>query len=205
LRRSKEEAEATRERILDAAEQHFASQSIAKTRMEDIAKTAGVTRGAIYWHFKNKEELLGALNQRLIMPMESAMNGLLENNPDDIDAEKIQQAILSSLQHIAESKSAEQVSRVMIRYALCGESEILRERIIRNREGNIDRLKRLVEIGKRRGFICPALPDFQTAVHIHTHIMGIIHQLLSAPQAYPNGAADIKFSLNCLFSGLEPR
>ena len=56
MRRSKAEAEATRESLLTAAEQLFAEQGIGSTRLSDVASAAGVTRGAIYWHFKNKDD-----------------------------------------------------------------------------------------------------------------------------------------------------
>jgi TetR/AcrR family acrAB operon transcriptional repressor len=53
-RRTKEEAAATRESILDAAEQLFVKQGVSRTTLQHIATAAGVTRGAIYWHFNDK-------------------------------------------------------------------------------------------------------------------------------------------------------
>jgi len=52
MRRTKEEAEVTREKLLDAALKVFSEKGYATTTLDDIAKEAGVTRGAIYWHFK---------------------------------------------------------------------------------------------------------------------------------------------------------
>jgi len=61
MRRTKEDALLTREEILTAALQAFSQQGYSATRLEDIAHTAGVTRGAIYHHFGSKEELYIAL------------------------------------------------------------------------------------------------------------------------------------------------
>ena len=56
-----EEAQKTKQSILAAANQVFISKGYAKTSLSDIARVAHVTRGAIYWHFENKGELLAAL------------------------------------------------------------------------------------------------------------------------------------------------
>jgi TetR/AcrR family acrAB operon transcriptional repressor len=57
MRRTKEEAEATRQSILNTALIEFADKGYSATKLQDIALKAGVTRGAIYWHFENKADL----------------------------------------------------------------------------------------------------------------------------------------------------
>ena len=71
VRRTKEEALITRDRILDAAEQTFSVRGVSRTSLGDIAVAAGVTRGAIYWHFKDKSELFCAMIGRVTLPMEA--------------------------------------------------------------------------------------------------------------------------------------
>ena len=61
VRRTKEEANATRTSILDAAERVFHEKGVAHASLEDIAAAAEVTRGAIYWHFHSKAELYNTL------------------------------------------------------------------------------------------------------------------------------------------------
>ena len=72
-RRTKEEALETRTRILDAAERVFYDRGVARASLEDIAASAKVTRGAIYWHFKDKAELFDAMMQRVVMPAEDML------------------------------------------------------------------------------------------------------------------------------------
>ena len=60
-RRTKAEAEATRRRLLEVAERIFHAKGVATTSLEEIASEAGVTRGAVYWHFANKADLFMAL------------------------------------------------------------------------------------------------------------------------------------------------
>ena len=70
VRRTKEDAQETRNRILDAAVEVFNRQGVAQTSLNDIAAEAGVTRGAIYWHFANKVALFDAMINRLICPLQ---------------------------------------------------------------------------------------------------------------------------------------
>lgn len=61
MRRTKEEALATRESLLNAALLVFRQKGYIATTLDDIASVAGTTRGAIHWHFGNKAELLNVL------------------------------------------------------------------------------------------------------------------------------------------------
>lgn len=61
MRRTKEDAETTRQLLLDAALRVFSKQGFAQTRLEDIAHEANVTRGAIYHHFGGKAEIYNSL------------------------------------------------------------------------------------------------------------------------------------------------
>ena len=61
VRKTKEDTEQTYTALLDAAERVFKDKGVAAATLNDIAGAAGMTRGAIYWHFKDKEELFDAL------------------------------------------------------------------------------------------------------------------------------------------------
>ncbi|MFC1920959.1 TetR family transcriptional regulator [Chloroflexota bacterium] len=63
MRRTKEDAAITRDKLLDVALSVFSKNGYSATRLGDIAKEAGVTRGAIYWHFGSKSELYSSLVQ----------------------------------------------------------------------------------------------------------------------------------------------
>jgi TetR/AcrR family acrAB operon transcriptional repressor len=72
-RRTKQEAQATREHLLDTAEQVFLARGLAGSSLQDIADAAGLTRGAIYWHFTDKPALFHAMTERVDLPLEQAL------------------------------------------------------------------------------------------------------------------------------------
>ncbi|HYQ39935.1 MAG TPA: TetR family transcriptional regulator [Pseudomonas sp.] len=76
MRRTKEEAEQTRCALLAAAEQLFLEQGVAHTTLEQIARAAGVTRGALYWHFANKADLFHAMLEQVRLPPEQLAGNL---------------------------------------------------------------------------------------------------------------------------------
>ncbi|WEZ82335.1 TetR family transcriptional regulator [Rhizobium sp. 32-5/1] len=73
MRRTKAEAEETRHRILNAAERVFYAKGVSNATLEDVAGEAGVTRGAIYWHFANKTDLFLALYNSVKIPQEDML------------------------------------------------------------------------------------------------------------------------------------
>ena len=72
-RRTKDEAQATREHLINTAEQVFLARGVARSSLQDIAEAAGLTRGAIYWHFADKPALFNAMMARVDLPLEQAL------------------------------------------------------------------------------------------------------------------------------------
>jgi TetR/AcrR family acrAB operon transcriptional repressor len=80
VRRTKEDAQVTRDRLLDAAEQVFSRRGVSGTSLNEVAAAAGVTRGAVYWHFLDKAALFNAMMERVTLPLEQE---LAVENPGD--------------------------------------------------------------------------------------------------------------------------
>ncbi|MDO5059506.1 MAG: TetR family transcriptional regulator, partial [Neisseria sp.] len=80
MRKTKAEAQKTRELLLQTALDTFLEHGVSKTTLQTIAKNAGVTRGALYWHFKNKEDLLGTLLQQCFDSFQSSFS----DDPDTL-------------------------------------------------------------------------------------------------------------------------
>jgi len=74
MRRSREDSLKTRRRIVRAARAEFARRGVSQTTMEQIAAAAGVTRGAVYGHFRNKGELFGCMREEVKLPLFDSIN-----------------------------------------------------------------------------------------------------------------------------------
>jgi len=64
MRRTRADAEKTRTSILDAAIDVFSGKGYSDTTLDEVAERAGVTKGAIYWHFKDKLDLFRKVSER---------------------------------------------------------------------------------------------------------------------------------------------
>jgi AcrR family transcriptional regulator len=77
MRRTKQDTEASRQNIIKAAKLIFSEKGYAATKLEDIGKSVGMTRGVIYWHFKNKAELFQYLVEDAIDSIEILVDEVL--------------------------------------------------------------------------------------------------------------------------------
>lgn len=80
MSRRKLDAERTREIILDAAEITFLAKGFSQATLAHIAEAAGVTRGAIYWHFEDKNAVFDALLERVRIPLDEIVDDVIELN-----------------------------------------------------------------------------------------------------------------------------
>jgi AcrR family transcriptional regulator len=112
-RRTKAEAEETREKILDAAERLFFANGVTQTSLEKIAEEAAVTRGAIYWHFANKVDLFRALHERVRLPQEDLVEqAVADGHPDPLGL--IEQICLDVLKILATDEQRQRVSAILL-------------------------------------------------------------------------------------------
>lgn len=105
-RRTHGQAQQTRQRILDAASLAFCSKGVSSTSLEDVARKALVTRGAVYWHFKDKHALLAALLESIRMPTEHVTAG--DSLREDCDR------LTTALLETARSQSIRRVLRIIL-------------------------------------------------------------------------------------------
>lgn len=76
-------AEARPDEVLDAALELFIENGFAATRVEDIAKRAGLSKGSVYLYFPSKEAVLEGLVRRAILPIADSALGALRDYEGD--------------------------------------------------------------------------------------------------------------------------
>ncbi|MFV3378332.1 TetR family transcriptional regulator [Pseudomonas sp. NY11226] len=121
-RKTAAEAEETRQRIIDAAVGVFASLGVSDTTLDLIAKKAGVTRGAVYWHFNGKQEVLEAVLSSRRHPLElefSAERGI----------ERSWEVVVAAMLEAVHSPESKQFSEILI-YQGLDESSLIHNRMV---------------------------------------------------------------------------
>lgn len=100
MRRTKAEALETRRNLLMAALETFYQKGTSRAFLNEIARAAGVTRGALYWHFKNKEDLFDALFGQLCEDAESQLRNDLADGAADM-LESLHNSLLAMFDRLA--------------------------------------------------------------------------------------------------------
>src|SRR5258708_5516476 len=113
-RRAKEDAFATRNSLLDAAEQVFYEQGVARASLNEIAQRAGATRGAVYWHFKDKLDLFYAMLDRVTLPLEQAAYSDCEDDSECDALEYVRRLMAVVFGRIADDDSTRRVFEILL-------------------------------------------------------------------------------------------
>ncbi|EHD22311.1 MULTISPECIES: TetR family transcriptional regulator [Brenneria] len=112
-RRTKVAAEKTREQILDAAELCFRDVGVARTTLQMVAARAGCTRGAIYWHFNKKHQLLRQVIERSPMRFIAELETIAYGNvPESV--ESVRRCLLRSLSDLQGDRHLRNVIEIML-------------------------------------------------------------------------------------------
>jgi TetR/AcrR family acrAB operon transcriptional repressor len=184
-RRTKEEAAATRDSILDAAEQLFAEQGVSRTTLQHIATFAGVTRGAIYWHFDDKVALFNAMMERVIMPLESALSRVDEVENVVAPLGDLREYMLAALRKTVEDPRARRVFAIAaLKMEFVGELEAAQ---VRRREclGEwMARSESRIELAAERGEVRAGVDPRAAALAMWALVDGLIRSWLFDPAAF---------------------
>ena len=168
-RKKKEEAQQTRQQLIEAAIEQFAARGVASTTLTDIADAAKVTRGAIYWHFTIWEQQL---------PLREIIHDRLSLSDSDDPLLKLREQFITALQYI--SHEPRQCALLQILYHKCEfSSDMISEREIRKRIGfNDDTLRATLETCISRNIISPQVNVDLTLIVFHGFFSGIIKNWL---------------------------
>ncbi len=182
VRRTKEEAQATRKRILDTAEVVFHRRGVSRTTLQQVAEAAGVTRGAIYWHFRDKAELFDAMMQRVLLPLEQqALHGAAPEDP----IEALRRNVATALRKTVSDPQVRRVFEIASqKVEYVDELEAVRERRLAWRETWLDHGERSLRQAARQAGTTLAVPARAAALGLHALIDGLIQNWMLDPQAF---------------------
>lgn len=200
-RRTKEDAKETRHQLLEAAQRVFAEKGVSRTSLQDIALAAGVTRGAIYWHFKNKAELFNAMMDSAVLPMEQAMQQIGHDAMQDPLAE-LERAMLQTMRSIetdARTRAIFEVATLKVEYV--DELLAVKQRHVKCYLDGTHQMQRSLEEAATRRAVTLAVPAAVAAHGLHALMVGLIHTWVLEPTAFKLAAVS-QTAIRTYFAGL---
>ena len=94
----------TKEKILRVAEQLFAEKGFNGTSIDKIAKAAGVNKGLIYYHFKDKKDIVVSIFKGIINEIEQTVRLSVPEEDAEIDHLQLQQKIKAEIEYCRQRK-----------------------------------------------------------------------------------------------------
>lgn len=173
MRRTKDQAEATRGALLDAAETVFFARGVANATLEQIAREAGVTRGALYWHFNDKAALYAAMIERARFPIDDIVE-LDQAGEDPLTT--LERHVCSLMTFVGENAKIRRVYAIVL---------LRREHL--SSDSGLDEIEREMRLGRRRSFeryfararaqdlLTDDLSPPQAALGLQSHAIGVLY------------------------------
>ena len=184
-----------RQAIVEAAIEEFLARGFAATRLDDIAKRAGVAKGTIYLHFKDKESMFEELVRVVMVPVVEQFNVL----PPRIDSvrDTIERLAAYFLREVANTRRGDLVRLIVAegpRFPAVADF-YYREIVSRGIAG----MRALIELGIARGEISErGLAHFPQII-VAPLLMAVIWQSLFARHAPLDAQAMLCVHLDLIF------
>lgn len=183
-RKTKQQARETRQHILDVAIRLFSQQGVSSTSLADIAQAAGVTRGAIYWHFKNKSELFSEiweLSESSISDLETEYRAKFPGDPLSV--------LREILVYILEATVIEERRRLMMEIIFHKCEFVGEMTVVQQAQRNLclesyDRIEQTLKDCIAAKLLPANLLTRRAAILMRGYISGLMENWLFAPQSF---------------------
>lgn len=181
---TKEESLETRSRILDAAEDVFYEKGVAHTSLAEVAQAANVTRGAIYWHFKNKSDLFVAMCERVSLPMEAMVKASADEFASD-PLGQLRSACIFILREAMLNAHSRKVLAIMFHKCEFVDAadpiQVRQQESFHNGTANIERI---LHNAVKKAQLPSTLNTQLAAVMFHASLSGLLNNWLFSPAGF---------------------
>ena len=186
VRKSKGESQATYSALLDAAEREFIDKGVTRTTLNDVASAAGMTRGAIYWHFKDKNALFQAMCDRVFLPMQTMLNEIV-SLPGNDPLVALRQMMLHMLGTVAGNPQQKAVFDIIFHHCeKNGEMDFAHEK--EKRGQCLSKMEQILQQAVAQGKLPPTTDTWLAVQALNSYLIGMIYEWLVDPDAYDLGA-----------------
>lgn len=179
VRKTKEEAEKTRKEIIESARAVFHRCGVSRSTLETIAKEAGVTRGAIYWHFKDKAELFFAMREDVFAPMVERTDSFLLSEKYGNPLDAIEASVKEFFRVLDDCSVVREVFEIMIsRCEYVDEFASVQEEVGRPAQEFLEKMERVYRSAADKGMLRKGLDPLMAARDTWAFTSGLLHLLL---------------------------
>jgi len=183
-RNTKQAAQVTRHRILDAAERTFECRGVSGTTLDDIARAAGLTRGAIYWHFQGKADVFNAMMARVANPWEDAAGGPARAERD-MTLAQLHERLVGMLHRFVVDPQCRRVFDIALhKVEYVADMEVVRQRHLEVSQACWSQVQGTLSRAKRRGEWSARLSARTAAFGLHALVDGLLQNWMLDPGAF---------------------
>lgn len=184
MRKTKTEAQKTRLHLLDAALEVFWRDGVTRASLQAIAQEAGVTRGALYWHFKNKEDLFETLFEQQYADFFAAFNDQTLRDNQDVWTH-LQHNLTAMFETLATRESKHKFCNVM--FSKCEQTagnETITELACRYHRLFQKQIAYALQLSREQGRL-PENTDIElAAIYLESSLVGLIKIWIDEPERF---------------------
>jgi AcrR family transcriptional regulator len=170
-----------RESLLDAAAQVFTERGYRAASVDEIAAAAGLTKGAVYWNFRSKEELFFALIEERVDRRARELMGVTETAPRDVETAPVVSRGISSI--VDEQRAL--IVLLAEHWSLAVREERLRAGFAKRQRALRDRLAEALEARHRTTGVPLTFPPERLASGIIALATGLAQARIADPDEVP--------------------
>jgi TetR/AcrR family acrAB operon transcriptional repressor len=183
-RATKRKTRETRDRLLDTAEDVFNEKGVSGTTLNDIAEAAGVTRGAIYWHFRNKQDMFDAMFERVRGPIHTMIEEIADEKTAD-PLGRLGEKSVYLMEQIVENPRYRKVMSIL--FHKCEYTDTIREIQLRQQEWRargIETVTRVLRNAIQKGQLPDNLDIRLASLMLHIAWDGLLNSWLLMPDSF---------------------
>ena len=179
VRKTKEEAEQTRQQLIVAARQVFHDCGVSRSTLEKIAQAAGLTRGAVYWHFKDKAELFFAMREDVFTPLIERTDALLYSSDYANPLDAIEASLIEFFRLLEADGTVREVFEIMIsRCEYVGEFAGVQDEVGRPALHFLEKIERMYRLAAEKGLLRAGISVEAAAHDTWAFTSGVLHLTL---------------------------
>lgn len=174
----------TKTKILDAAEKIFAKYGFQGATLDTVAKDAGLTKGAVYWHFSSKNDLYLALCER-------SLRRLLQGLPEQVqavfsssDVEEALQDFFASQFAACELQGGER-TMLFFEFILNSRDDSVKEKLSQAFSVLFEETSKMLRDLQDQGLIRKEIDSRDLSIALHSFVNGVVLMWLIAPNQVP--------------------